>query len=364
MTLETFLEHWRILHPERESIYNNGETRYYEAKGTQYLLARCPYCKYSKKGPDQKHHCHVHYEAEWFKCHRCGRSGTLHYLLHIETPPPKKETWATYTSTPETRKLDPVLSARQRGLETTKTKPGVTVPIEAIPRKHPAWQYLFEEGFSEKKILQEAETHGLYLCTNGIQMTPNPLNTTTNRLIFDIKEGNRSYGWQARWIPKNWPKNPADIQEENLVQKYLISPRLKKSYLLYNWTQAQQWDTWIIVEGIKKVWKTGGFALAGFGVGNNPTPPEDLPEQIRNQFWSIRLLRGGRPVGLLYDKDAVDLAQEHCEKLLKMGVDCRVIPLPQTGPKDLDNYTSQEIRQIIKNQFGRLPLPIHPNHIK
>jgi hypothetical protein len=358
LNLPTFLDHWKNRFPDRTSLLNDGETRFYEAKGSHYLQVRCPYCKYSSHGPDEKHHCYVHYEAEWFKCHRCGKAGSLQYLLHLQSPPTAPETWNSYTSTPETRKINPLLSARQKGLETSRKKPGITLPIEAVPKTHPAWQFLLHEGFTEKKILQEAETHGIYLCTQGHQLTQNPLNTTTNRLIFDIKEGAKSYGWQARWLPKNWPKSLEDTQEEKLVQKYLISPGLKKSYLLYNWTQAQLWDTWILVEGIKKVWKTGGFALAGFGIGNNPKPPEDLPESVRSQFWSIRLLQGKRPVGLLYDRDALQKAQEHAEKLRELGVDCTPIPLPQNGPQDLDNYTTQEIRQLIKKVLGRLPRPL------
>jgi len=358
LNLTDFLGHWRQRFPDRDSVLNNGETRFYEAKGSHYLQVRCPYCKKSSHGPDEKHHCHVHYEAEWFKCQRCGQSGSLPYLLHLKTPPQKTEVWESYTSTPENRKLNPLLSARQKGLETTKKKPGITLPIEAIPKTHPAWQFLLAEGFSEKKILQEAETHGIYLCTQGYQLTSNPLNTTTNRLIFDIKEGAKSYGWQARWLPRRWPKSPEDLQEEALVQKYLISPGLKKSYLLYNWTQAQAWDMWILVEGVKKVWKTGGFALSGFGIGNNPNPPEDLPEKTRSQYWSIRLLEGKRPVGLLYDKDALDKAQETALKLQALGVCCQAIPIPKDGPSDLDSYSTTEIRQLIKKHMGRLPLPI------
>ena len=358
MTLQTFLTHWKITYPERDTLLNQGETRFYESQGSQYVITRCPYCKNSPKGPDKKHHCHVHFETEWFKCHRCGTSGSLGYLLHLQTPPTKETEWTQYTSTPESRKTNPVLSARQRGLETTKFKPGITIPLEAVPRKNPAWKYLLSEGFSEKKLLMEAETHGIYLCEQGIQLTDNPLNTTTNRIIFDIKEGDKSYGWQARWLPKHWPKTKEDEHEETLIQKYLISPGLKKSYILYNWTQAQLWDTWIVVEGIKKVWKTGGFALAGFGIGNNPKPPEDLPENVRNQFWSVRLLQGQRPIGLLYDKDATDQAILHAEKLRILGVDCTPIPLPSSGPKDLDAYTTPEIRQLIKNTMGRLPKPL------
>lgn len=313
-------------------------------------------------GPDRNHHCHVHFEPEWFKCHRCGKSGSIAYLLNLKTPLKKESEWKSYRSTSESQKLNPLLSARQRGLETSKTKPGITVPIEAVKRNHPAWQYLFSEGFTENKILKEAETHGIYLCTQGIPLTSDAANTTTNRLIFDIKEGNKSYGWQARWLPSHWPKTQADLHEEAQVQKYLISPGLKKSYLLYNWTQAQLWDTWIIVEGIKKVWKTGGFALANFGISSNPNPPEELPKNIKDQFWSMRLLNGNRPVGLLYDKEAFPKAQKDAQLLTNIGIKCKAIPLPDNGYRDLDAYSTPEIRQIIKNSLGYLPKTIPPTH--
>lgn len=356
MTHKEFLKYWKVRHPDPASILDEGTSWLYAAKGSPYVRVTCPYCESNGKGPDQNHHCHTHYEQEWFKCQRCGASGTLDYLLRIKNrKKPKEKSWDNYSSTPQTRKVDPTLAARSKGLESSKVKPGACVWLNDLPKTHPAWQYLVSEGFGEKEIEQLSEFHGIYYCVHGKQVTSNAKNTTTGRLIFEIREGNTVYGWQARWLPKSWPPSPEDIEESKEVEKYLFSPGFKRSFLLYNWDLAQNWDMWVLVEGIKKVWKTGPFALATFGISTGATPPEETPEEALKKFWSVRLQRGQRPVAILYDRDGLSAARVHEEKLREMGVDAKAIELPQGGPNDLDNYSQVEILQIIKNAMGRLP---------
>ena len=357
MTLDDFLKHWREKYPQPGTLHQDLSPRFYSGKGTFYLPVRCPYCEGRGKGPDKAHHCYAHYEGEWFKCQRCGEKGSLNYLLGIwkKTEKKKEPVWDSYISTPEKQVTDPGLLARSKGLEGSRMKPGTTVRIEDLPTTHVAWQYLLSEGFKNQDILSLAEEYGIFYCLQGHQITQNPLNNTTHRLIFEIQEGGKCYGWQARWLPSSWPPSAEDAAMEKEVEKYLFSPGIKKSFILYNWDIAQAWDMWILVEGIKKVWKTGRFALAGFGVGNNPHPPEETSEAARNQFWSIRLKNGKRPVGLLYDKDALSVAMSHAEQLRAMGVDATAIPHPITGHKDLDKYHPLEIRKIIKTTMGRLP---------
>jgi hypothetical protein len=358
---QDFLLAWRIKYPDPSSLLDNGASRFYPGKGTMYVQVRCPFCKKNGKGEDKSHHCNAHYEdgSEWFKCQRCGEGGSIQYLLGIQKQKPQtqnnSDNWSTFVSRPETRKTDPRLLARSKGLEGSRIKPGATVALCDLPRSHVAWQYLKSEGFTEDKILGLAEKHGIFYCQHGTQFTGNELNTTSHRLIFEIREEDQTYGWQARWLPKHWPPSPEDIAMSKEIEKYLFSPGLKKSYMLYNWDYAQRWDSWIVVEGIKKVWRTGEFSLSVFGISNSATPPIDASEGALNQYWSMRLLNGNRPIGILYDKDALSTAVSQVEKLKAMGVDAKVIPLPANGPKDLDSYPTPEIRQIIKNHMGRLP---------
>ncbi len=357
MKLEEFLQKWRTKYPKKGQALDNGLPKFYPAQGTYYVQVNCPYCVKKGKTEDTNYHCHVHYEAGWFNCFKCGTRGTLDYLLGLRpnTQIPQEKPWETYVSTPEDRVLDPRILNRGKGLEGSKMKPGSTCSLESLDRHHPAMEYLRSEGFNDQEILSLAEKYGIYYCINGIQMTHNELNTTTGRLIWEIREGGQLYGWQARWLPKNWPASPEDKEISQKVEKYLFSPGLKKSFILYNWDNAQRWDSWVLVEGAKKAWKTGEFALATFGISNNPKPPGEMSQAALNEYWSMRLKNGNRRVGLLYDKDALSTALSH-EKILKeMGVDVVTIPLPENGPNDLDNYNKFEIRRLIKTHMGRLP---------
>lgn len=356
MTKEEFLGAWKIKYPAKTTIADGGASSLYATKGSKYLRLTCPYCAKTKLGQDTNHHLNAHYEQGWFKCQRCGESGTTDWLLGKWKGSPKpKEAWKEYKSSQENQKVDPALLARSRGLEATRVKPGICIPLQELKRSEPAWQYLLAEGFSQPKLLELAETYGIHVCVQGRQFTSKPENTTTGRLIFEIREGRTLFGWQARWLPAQWPPTEDDRRMSARVQKYLISPGLKKSHILYNWTIAQKYDMWVVVEGIKKVWKTGPFALATFGVGNNPSPPEECSAEAYNEFWSVRLKRGNRPVVLLYDKGAWKQARLHAAQLAEMGVEAIPAALPENGADDLDNYMTQEILQIIKNAAGRLP---------
>jgi hypothetical protein len=356
--LEEFLGCWSKLHPKSDSVLDGGEPRFYPSQGSYYVQVNCPYCQKAGKSPDTHHHCYVHYELGWFKCFRCNQHGTVDYLLGRSKKKLKKDpaqAWTTYTSTPESRVSDPRLLNRARGLETSKVKPGATVTLDSIPKSHPAWQYLLSEGFNAEEISALSEKYGIYYCIQGKQFTSNPENSTTGRLIWEIREGGELYGWQARWVPSHWPPTKEDNELEARIDKYIISPGLRKSFILYNWDFAQAWDAWVLVEGAKKVWKAGEFALASFGISNNPRVPADLQGQGLDQYWSMRLKKGNRPVIILYDRDGFSTAQSHEKALREMGVNAKAVSLPENGPNDLDNSSTFEIRQLIKTHLGRLP---------
>jgi hypothetical protein len=355
--LEEFLQAWRLRYPKLGQALDNGLPKLYPSQGTYYVQVNCPYCEGKGKTQDKGYHCHVHYEAGWFNCFRCGSRGGVDFLLGRKQNKPKQqeEAWDSYVSTPEDRVIDPRLLNRGRGLEGSKMKPGITCSLESLPKNHPAKAFLRNEGFTDNEILVLAEKYGIYYCVNGIQMTSNPLNTTSGRLIWEIREGGTLYGWQARWLPKNWPPSQEDKATEKEIEKYLFSPGLRKSFILYNWDNAQRWDSWVIVEGAKKVWKTGEFSLASFGISNNPKPPSELEQSALNEYWSIRLKNGNRKVGLLYDKDALSTALSHEKTLREMGIDATTIPLPENGPNDLDDYNKFEIRRLIKTYLGKIP---------
>jgi hypothetical protein len=352
---DQFLSQWRDRHNGTLPPLNNGEEFFYPGWASTYVRVGCPFCPKKGKGKDTSHHLHVHFERDCFKCMRCGTSGSTEFLLGRKRPKPTA--WKTYTSRPENHKPNPAVLLFNQGPEPNRTRPGTCGHLRGLRRNHPAWQYLLKEGFTVREIEAVADKYHLGFCHSGRQMTHNPENTTTGRLIIPIIEAATHYGWQARWLPSQWPPTQEDNAKEALVDKYLFSPGFKKTHILYNWDEAQNWDMWVVVEGAKKVWKTGGFALATFGIGNNPTPPQDASGDAHDKHWAVRLAHSKRKIVLLYDKgtEAEEAAQNHARAIQTLGGEIQIAKLPAQGPDDLDRYSQVDILNIIKTTCKRLP---------
>lgn len=350
MTHQDFLREWRLDYPE-ETVHNQGEELSW-ANGT-YIRVRCPFCKEDKKlGPDKGHHAHVH--AVWFKCQRCGTKGGIERLLGrsiLTSTTPRSRSYKTISQKP--KKLVDLF-----GGPASKSSPGRTIWLGNLPSTHPAWQYLKSEKFTEREIKELLENFPMHVCLDGKPMTKNEANTTTGRLIFTVLEKNQQIGWQARWLPKNWPPSLEDQREAKETDRYITSPGFRKSYTLYNIDNALKWDTIIVVEGAKKVHKLGLFSVATFGVGNDIDPPEGMSASDTNQFWINRLIdasKAGREIWFLYDKDGVGKALLHSETINERGGKSSVITLEPNKPKDVDNYFRAEHMQLLLKKMGRLP---------
>jgi len=359
VTLAEFQTAWKLKYTDPNTL---GPMGYYATGNSQYIQVTCPFCvrRFRDRTPDRGHHLNVHYEKEWFKCLRCNSRGPLESLIGKQR---LKETpkSGVYIFDP-----NKVVSTRPKtvDLSGSSCKPGnVIAPLTSIPKHHPAWEYLVSEGFTRPQITELASIYGIYVCLHGKAFCGDSGNTTTNRLIFQIQEGKKILGWQARWLPTQWPPSEEDKAASKLFQKYLISPGLRKEYLLYNWDLAQEWDTWVIVEGIKKVWKTGPYAMANFGVGSNGVPPEGLPRDAYSKFWTVRLANSKRRVVFLYDKGAENQAEEHVKNVNELGGNASAAFLPEDGADDLDDYQTPEIRRVILDHLGYLPKKIKPEQL-
>lgn len=358
MTPKEFLTQWRLDYPEN-TVFQNGETSSWS--GGEYIRVQCPFCKnHPKIGPDKGHHAHVH--ENWFKCQRCGTKGGLAYLLGRDLPkgedPSKWETHqvASQRGPKREKKLVDLF-----GGPAAKSSPGSTIWLGDLPKKHRAWQYLLSEQFSVEEIESLLKIFPIHYCTEGKPFTKNPANTTTNRLIFTIREANQQIGWQARWLPDNWPPSPEDIAKGKKEDRYITSPGFKKSFTLYNIENALNWDTIVVVEGIKKVWKAGLFSVGTLGIGNEIDPPEGLSNQDSSRFWINRLTQAsleGREILFLYDRSGLSNAVLHSETINQRGGNSRIILLEQGKPDDVDAYFRPEIAQLLLKRTGKLPKPL------
>jgi hypothetical protein len=347
MQLDTFLQEWRLDNSE-ETLLNHGEIFFWQ--GSPYARVRCPFCAQDKRlGPDKAHHCHVH--EGWFRCQRCGTKGPLRKLLGREPmPTPGKKS---------VLKRPLIVGPNLFGGPAAKSSPGSTIWMGDLPRTHPSWRYLIEqEKFLKSEVEAILRIFPVHVCTHGKPFTKNPLNTTDGRLIFTITEDGKQIGWQARWLPTAWPASPAELALSKDADRYITSPGLRKSFVLYNFDQCLQWDTIVVVEGIKKVWKTGLFSCATLGIGNSTEAPEGLSSKDHAQFWINRLLHAsleGRKILFLYDKDGISKGLLHADWIQENGGDAEAIALPSGQPKDLDLYLRVEIAEIIRKANGKLP---------
>jgi len=334
--LEQARSSWLLRHPA-DSVYNAGEVLHYQ--DDPYIRVNCPFCPLSGFKPDTSHHLYLH--ANWFKCMRCQKKGSNRILFGRENIEPQKPWTKKEIQIQRNREVkDPFPKIH------TKVSPGTTVWIKDLPVSHPTWQYLLSERFSKREILQLLNYFPIHYCTNGKPFTRNLDNTTTGRIIFSFSEGKKYIGWQARWLPKEWPPTQEEIERSKSIDRYITSPGLSKSFVLYNIENALKWDTILIVEGVKKVWKTGLFSVATLGVGNSLRPPEGLPQKAVEKFWINRLItagKEGRRIVFLYDKGAHQNALLHAATLAEEDVHASALRLPDEGPDDLDDYYRTEI---------------------
>lgn len=355
MQLQDFLREWRLDNPE-DTVFQNGEE--FPWSDSSYVRVRCPFCKETPLlGPDKAHHAHVH--NNWFKCQRCGTKGGLSRLLGRDLPKEESQAkWKTHVVTIG-EKRPPKAIVDLFGGPAAKSSPGTTIWLGDLPTTHPGWRYLLEkEKFTEREIREILQNFPIHYCVEGRPFTQNEHTTTTGRLIFTIIEAGQQIGWQARWLPPSWPPSPKDMEDEAKTIRYITSPGLKKSFTLYNIEGALLWDTILVVEGAKKVWKTGQFACATFGIGNDTEAPEGLSQENTQRFWLNRLVNAskeGREIWFLYDKDGIGKALLHADAINQKGGNASVIPLEAGKPPDVDDYFRAEHIQLLLKRKGRLP---------
>ena len=331
------------------------------------IHVRCPHCHIvaPQRGPDRSYHCHISLQLEIYRCMRCGDSGSLKFLFDVKTDEQilkhhrRRKTGQPFAF-PQNKK--PILLQSQN---LTRPSPrlsaGQTIPLKALPPTHVAWQYLLNEKFKKEELDDVLAAFRVYYCEKGRQVGNNPANTTTGRLIFEIRHEGEIVGWQARWLPSAWPPKPEEIAafKADRIQKYLLNPGFLKNSFPYNYDLAIQADKVIAVEGVKKVWKTGANAIGTFGIQFTLPPPKnnsaDTPiDNItisklppREATWLEKLVARKKELFILFDRHAQKEAESTLEWYQKAGGRGKIISLPQFGPDDLDDYTRDEIKTFL-----------------
>lgn len=335
MTGEAFCQQWLNLMGGAHTLYHNGRIQPHPVHGPQ-VRVNCPYCHYRNPAlrADTRQHLHVSLDKGRYFCMRCTASGTIQRLLgNTEAPEVVQPT---------------EFIVELKNTETRVISPGTTIPLSSLPSHHIAWRWLEKEKFNREEITQISKYYPIHYCAMGRRFTDKEANTTTGRLIFGITEENKTVGWQARWIPTNEDLNQKPPAE---YDKYLTMPGFSRKTYLYNWDIAKHWDTIVVLEGIKKVWKAGPFAVGLFGLMQPPDTSRAWAE------WAEKLHKSGANLVFLMDRNSTEYGVK-LARHFRMRDPKRIsiaLKMPKDAPDDLDGFTRSDAVAFLKDQLGALP---------
>lgn len=311
---------------------------------------KCPFCEKRRPdlGPDKGFHCMVRLEPEKFSCIRCGTNGGIKFLI----------------SNGNVESEVPDIEGEYQKIQSQKPKSygwdiGMTIRISGLDKTHVAWEFLRKDGFTDNQIEYISDIFGILYCPKGKQVGRHESNTTSHRLIFPLRgEGGEMSNWQARWLPSAMETQDEEwkIAKKLKTSKYLISPGFQKMRFPYNKKEAWENESIVVVEGVKKVWKTGPFSIGTFGMqAGSPPPPDKLNPETRP--WFADALAEGKRLIFLFDRSGMQSAMELALWYVSHGGNAHVVPLPQDGPDDLDDYSTHQIHAMLREYIKEEHLP-------
>jgi hypothetical protein len=163
------------------------------------------------------------------------------------------------------------------------------VPLDQLPKDHPARRYVRGRGFDPDRLARLwgvgfSEREAFCLSSVGRLVIP----------VYKPHEGKFvCWGWQARAV----------VEEQ--WGRYFTAPGLKKSHLLYGLERAVKGAGPVLVcEGATDVWRAGGNAVALLG-----------HYASEEQVCLLRKYFPGRPLAVALDPDAHADARALVEKL-------------------------------------------------
>jgi hypothetical protein len=201
----------------------------------------------------------------------------------------------------------------------SSTWPGDVTRIDKLPGNHIVHTYLSGRGFDPELI---GRFYNVHWCHNANRFI------CQDRLIIPIYYRKRMVGWQARAAYDcDWKKS--------YIPKYYTAPGTPRRQVLYNYGNAVNYQTAVVVEGVTDVWRVGPQAVCTLGATMT----------LQQQSLLVRGFKDYCGV-LLYDPDVIKNAKPKAlEKLYQLVQDldsklnsgfCRV-DLPEgTDPGSLD----------------------------
>lgn len=132
----------------------------------------------------------------------------------------------------------------------TTNWPGEVTRVDNLPVDHVARSYLNSRGFDPDRI---GTYYNVHFCHTSDRWL------CKNRLIIPIYQNKKMRGWQARYVGE------LDWKDPSTPPKYYTCPGTPRAQLLYNLSNASNYRTGIITEGVSDVWSIGPMGVCTFG---------------------------------------------------------------------------------------------------
>ena len=151
-----------------------------------------------------------------------------------------------------------------------KTLPGHRfIPVNRLAYDHPAIKFLHNDHLFE--LDRYTNDYGICYCPcdAGITFGSKPFISSADRLVFPVRFKGEFVGWQMRSIPGTVYGDRIDV-----VKYYHL---FNKGRYLFNYDLAKNYQTVVLVEGVKKALKLPN-AVASFGKDLTDTQVQLLSE--------------------------------------------------------------------------------------
>ena len=204
------------------------------------------------------------------------------------------------------------------------------IPVNQLPLDHPAVKFLHKDHLFD--LDRYATEYGICYCPcdAGMTFSSRPFISSAERLIFPVRFNNELVGWQMRSIP-----GTTYGDREDAVKYYHL---FNKGQYLFNYDKARQYQTVVLVEGVKKALKLPN-AVACFG--------KDLTDA------QVQLLTNWK--NIIVCLDAQDVAQaigrRVAASLRAYGLRALNVDLGPYGFPSPDEMTTDQLRFTLYNEW-------------
>jgi hypothetical protein len=216
------------------------------------------------------------------------------------------------------------------------------VPISALPEDHPAVKFLAKDFITDRLSLWTNHRVGYITAEDSIDIWFEKFDgsrtsvNTANSLVFPVYYSKELVGWQIRFVP--------GTPHGDRMGKMRYLHVLKKGNYLYNYDNAREYSSVVLVEGVKKAWKFPN-AVASLGKG--------ITER------QIQLLQHWDEIILMYDGDAKTQQQaEFLRSQIVLNRKCVNVNPTKYGFASPDEMTSEQAQAIAfqewKNTYGSI----------